>query len=186
MGTRFNKAEIMRRAHDLARTGLGPYRYLFKTALRMAWAEARRAMQSPADRLREAIQVLECKDRWSREDYATHDRLLAELRTLEVQASAEREQKRALIESAKGRICAVTFTKKDGSERVMKIQPAKLKFHIKGEDGDQAARKASAIRKSRHPHLMPVWDVEAAAPRSVNLATVSRIVVDGAAHRFAG
>ncbi len=32
--------------------------------------------------------------------------------------------------------------------------------------------------------LMPVWDVEAKAPRSINLATVTRIATGGHVHTF--
>ena len=97
-----------------------------------------------------------------------------------------RRQKRPLlIASAGGRFCAVTFTKKDGSERVMRVQPAKLRHHVKGDAATDAGKRATATRAQRHPNLMPVWDAEKDAPRSVNLATVSRIAVNGQVHSFA-
>ena len=37
------------------------------------------------------------------------------------QAKAEMEAKRRMIAAAKGRFVSVTFTKKDGSERVMRV-----------------------------------------------------------------
>ncbi|WP_210528972.1 hypothetical protein [Rubellimicrobium arenae] len=93
--------------------------------------------------------------------------------------------KRDLIASAGGRFCAVTFTKKDGSERLMQVQPAALRHRLKGEAASDAARRATFTRQERHPHLLPVWDVRARGPRSINLATVSRIAVNGGVHRFA-
>ena len=80
--------------------------------------------------------------------------------------------------------CRRIFTKADGTERTMCIQPASLKFHVKGDRASQSARTAARTRAIRHPHLMPVWDADRAAPRSVNLATVSRIAVDGHVHHY--
>ena len=94
--------------------------------------------------------------------------------------------RRDLIESAGGRFCGVTFTRKDGTERRMQVQPAALPFHVKGEAASERAKRATFTRQERHPHLLPVWDVRARAPRSINLRTVSRIAVDGQVHRFAG
>jgi hypothetical protein len=96
----------------------------------------------------------------------------------------ELAQKRDLITSAGGRFCGVTFTKKDGTERRMQVQPAALDLRVKGEAASERARRATLTREARHPHLLPVWDVRAGAPRSINLATVSRIAVDGQVHRF--
>jgi ribosomal protein S12 methylthiotransferase accessory factor YcaO len=93
--------------------------------------------------------------------------------------------KRALLEAAGGRFCAVTFRKKDGTERRMQVQPATLRTRLRGDAASEAARRATRTREARHPHLLPVWDVRARAPRSINLATVSRIAVDGQVHRFA-
>ena len=67
----------------------------------------------------------------------------------------------------------------------MKVQPAVLRSRVKGEAATDAGRKASATRKARHPHLLPVWDVEARGIRSVNLATVSRIAAGGTVRAFA-
>jgi len=109
---------------------------------------------------------------------------VAALREAEDEAQAVMEAKRKLIASAKGRFCSVTFRKKDGSSRVMRIQPATLRHHVKGLEASESARKAAETRAQRHPHLLPVWDAENAAPRSVNLKTVSRIAVNGAVHHF--
>lgn len=91
----------------------------------------------------------------------------------------------ALIASAKGRFCSVTFIKKDGSVRVMNIQPATIKSHLVGEDASESAKKATATRKERHPHLLPVWDNAKQAIRSVNLDTVTEIKVDGEVYQYA-
>ncbi len=97
----------------------------------------------------------------------------------------ELAQKRDLIASAGGRFCGVTFAKKDGSERRMQVQPAALRLRQKGDAASDRAQRATHTRQERHPHLLPVWDVRARAPRSINLRTVSRIAVDGRVHHFA-
>ena len=57
--------------------------------------------------------------------------------------------------------------------------------NVKGDDATPSARKAAETRRERHPHLLPVWDADKRAIRSVNLSTVTRITVDGHTHRFA-
>ena len=84
-----------------------------------------------------------------------------------------------LITSAKGQFCSVTFIKKDGTRRVMTIQPAKLKFEVKGESGSEPHRRAAETRATTHPNLFPVWSVDAKGVRSVNLDTVEKIRVGG-------
>lgn len=160
--------------------------------LRQAWHRAKMAVyraqvaEAPkADRIRAALSDLQNNDHWTAADYATHEALTTELRDLDAEDRADELEKRDLIESAKGRIASVTFTKKDGTERTMKVQPAKLKFHVQGDNASESARKAVAVRKARHPHLIPVWDVEAQAPRSVNLATITAITVDGMTRAYA-
>ena len=96
----------------------------------------------------------------------------------------QHDEKRALINSAKGQFCSVTFIKKDGSRRVMIIQPAKIKFEVKGDDACEAAKKATATRQERHPNLFPVWSVDAGAIRSVNLDTIEKIRVGGQEFAF--
>ena len=66
----------------------------------------------------------------------------------------------------------------------MRIQPAALRQHLKGNEAAPSARRAAETRAQRHPHLMPVWDADKHATRSVNLATISRIAVDGAVHEY--
>ena len=67
----------------------------------------------------------------------------------------------------------------------MRIQPASLKLHVKGDAATDAGRKGAETRAARHPHLMPVWDAEKKAIRSINLSTVTRIAVGGQVHTFA-
>lgn len=78
----------------------------------------------------------------------------------------------------------VNFTKKDGTERTMKVQPAALKFRVKGQAASEAAQKAVVSRAANDPNLLNVWDVERAGPRSINLDTVSRIAAGGEVHFF--
>ena len=92
--------------------------------------------------------------------------------------------KRDIIASSQGRFASITFTKKDGTVRKIRVQPAKLKFHLKGEDASDAGRRAAETRKANHPNLLPVWDIEAFAARSVNLETISRIAANGTVHTF--
>jgi hypothetical protein len=91
---------------------------------------------------------------------------------------------RALVESAKGRFCAVDFIKRDGSLRRMIVQPAALKFHIKGSAASLAAQKRNEAWKANNPNLMPVWDVEKEAIRSINFDTVQRIAIDGEVYNY--
>ena len=173
---------IMTRAWEILRCNFGGKvtRHKLRMALEDAWMEAKMAVKraTESDEVRtfkDSILCIESKSRITERDYE-------ELRSL--RAALGIAQKRALIESAAGRFASVVFTKKDGSQREMRVQPAKLKFHVKGSAASEAAQRAVETRKARHPHLLPVWDVEASAPRSVNLATVSRIAVDGAVHEY--
>lgn len=84
---------------------------------------------------------------------------------------------RSLIESAGGQFASVTFVKKDGTERLMQVQPAAGKFHVVGDAASPSAKQAVETRKENHPNLLPIWDVAAQAFRSVNLDTVKRVVV---------
>ena len=95
------------------------------------------------------------------------------------------EGMKALISSAKGRFCSVTFIKKDSSVRVMNIQPAAITKNLVGDDACDSAKKAVATRKERHPNLLPVWDNGSQGIRSVNLDTVTEIKVDGAVYKYA-
>ena len=89
-----------------------------------------------------------------------------------------------LIMSAKGQFCSVTFVKKDGTRRVMTIQPAKLKFEVKGADGSESHQRGAETRAVAHPNLFPVWSVDAKAVRSVNLDTVESIKLGKKYHEF--
>ena len=94
------------------------------------------------------------------------------------------EQIKAKIESAKGQFCAVEFIKKDGTVRKMTIQPATLKFKVKGDAASDKAKRATATRKANNPHLLAVWDVKAQGVRSINLDTLTRLSVGGKTWEF--
>lgn len=79
----------------------------------------------------------------------------------------ELRAKRDLIASAGERFCAVTLRKKDGSERRMQVQPAALRLRRRGEAASDLTRRATFTPQERHPHLLPVWDLRARAPRSI-------------------
>lgn len=74
-----------------------------------------------------------------------------------------------LLEEANSKFITVEFTKKDGSNRVMNIQQAALKYHVKGDEASESAKKAVETRKKNHPELMAVWDVQKQEVRSINL-----------------
>lgn len=173
-------------------------RVLLARALRHAWWKAKQSVfvamrarsaqrqaatlsSRPVSSLRAEIEDMENRSRLGAEGL---DRL-GELRTALAAAEArENESKREIIVGSAGRFCRVVFTKKDGTIRHMTVQPAALKFHVKGESASDAGRKAAATRAERHPHLMPVWDAEKKAPRSINLSTVSQITAGGETHVF--
>lgn len=98
--------------------------------------------------------------------------------------SGTREEKIALIKSAGSRFMSVSFIKKDGTDRLMQIQPAAIKNHLVGDAASDSAKKATATRKANHPNLYPVYDVGKRAIRSVNLDTIHTIVVGGETHAF--
>lgn len=185
----YNRRWIMHRAWELVHQW-NPRRVTprdLARALRFAWRDAKAKLAgkvlpdelSPTER---ALAAMESKNRLSDADH----RRMEELRQAVAHEKAEPEyaQRRSLIASAKGRFASVTFIKKDGTERVMRVQPAKLRRHVKGRGASQPAQRAAETRSERHPHLLPVWDTEKAAPRSVNLATVTRIAVNGSIHVF--
>ncbi|WP_288938820.1 hypothetical protein [uncultured Roseovarius sp.] len=196
----YDRAEIMKAAWVIVRRFQGngeTLPALLSRALTSAWFTAK-LNASAAARQPEALEARSAADLQAQiQDMENRDTLghegierLAELRAAcrvaeqREHAAAELEEKRALIASAEGRFATVVFTKKDGTRRVMRVQPAKLKYHVKGDAACEAAQKAVKTRAARHPNLMPVWDTEAAAPRSVNLETVSRIAVNGAVHEY--
>lgn len=165
----------------------------FAHELRIAWHAAKMAIahMCPIQRTRCAIAVVESKDHLTQQDYARLGVLRAALAAKVSAAQVHDEaapayaEKRQLIESAGGRFCAVTSTKKDGTVRTMQVQPATLKNHVKGDAATDAGKRATMTRRAVHPNLLPVWDAQAKAPRSINLATVSRIAVNGIVHEYA-
>ncbi|MFG6543815.1 hypothetical protein ACGYLM_07365 [Sulfitobacter sp. 1A10445] len=198
---RYNRKAIMTAAWEAVRKAnlaLYGFRTIMRRALKAAWANAKheRAMKARDEqqakaspevaRIQSEIAVLESKTHWERPDYARIGVLRAALRAAQEQAAAAPDYaaKRDLIASAGGRFCAVTFTKADGTERTMQVQPATLQRHVKGDAATETGKRAVETRKARHPHLLPVWDAKARAPRSVNLATILRIAVDGVVHEY--
>ena len=185
----FTRSDVMKAAWAALRT-YGPARDLETLRRRLsremaqAWFTLKRRAQlvamSKIERLQDALSALRNVDRMTPAHRAEEKRL-----TAEIAAEAHKEaapiyaEKAERIAAAGGRFCTVTFTKKDGTERTMQVQPATLRHHVKGGDATDAGKRAVATRKALHPNLLPVWDVAAQAPRSVNLATVSRIAVDG-------
>ncbi|MEM8773363.1 MAG: hypothetical protein AAGD92_17125, partial [Pseudomonadota bacterium] len=173
----FDRSEIFTFAWSIARQELwsrrlpsSELRKLFPDALRKAWAEiklrtaiaAKRAKQAmrPSPAIWADIQNLEHRTTLGHEGINQLAQLRAAYhaaceREAEERALAEMEAKRKMIAGARGRFVSVTFTKKDGSERQMRIQPATLKHHLKGDAASDSARRAAQTRAERHPHLMP-------------------------------
>ncbi|MFG6625014.1 hypothetical protein [Sulfitobacter sp. 1A12056] len=197
----YNRKAIMIAAWEIvrkAKVALYGFRVIMRRALKAAWANAKheRAMEARQEkqeqaspevtRIQSEIAILESKTHWEQPDYARIGVLRAALRAAQEHEAAAPDYaaKRDLIASAGGRFCAVTFTKADGTERTMQVQPATLQRHAKGDAATEAGKQAVQTRKARHPHLLPVWDAKAHAPRSVNLATISRIAVDGVVHEY--
>ena len=199
----YDRAEIMKAAWVIVRRFQGngeTLPALLSRALKSVWFDAKmeasvqatvkaqRKVQNDrtAADIEAEVQDLENRYTLGHEGMQRLSALRASRRAAEQReiTAAELEEKRQLIASAQGRFATVVFTKKDGTRRVMRVQPAKLKYHVKGDAACEAAQKAVKTRAARHPNLMPVWDTEAAAPRSVNLETVSRIAVNGAVHEY--
>ena len=194
--TTLNRSDIMTAAWETYRRFNSTLPFCaraFGYELRIAWHKAKMAIARlcPIQRTRCAIAALESKAKLTQPDYARLGVLRAALYAKIEAAQAHEEaapayaEKRQLIEAAGGRFCAVTFTKKDGTERTMQVQPATLKNHVKSDAATDAGKRAIATRKATHPNLLPVWDAIAKAPRSINLATVSRIAVNGQIHDYA-
>ncbi|KAA9010159.1 hypothetical protein [Histidinibacterium aquaticum] len=168
-------------------------RPLFRRYLREAWVNAKTRMELARAKAELEARSVDCL---SREIEHIENRSiigidganrLAKLRCALARAR-EREDfaaKRELIATGTGRFVAVTFTKKDGAERTMTVQPDALRSRLKGEDASDAGRRASQTRAERHPNLMPVWDAQKRVCRSINLATISRIAANGQVHTFA-
>lgn len=197
----YNRQAIMTAAWEIVRkanVALYGFRVIMHRALKAAWANAKheRAMNALRDkqeqaspevtRIQSEIAMLESKTHWEQPDYARIGVLRAALRAAQEHEAAAPDYaaKRDLIASAGGRFCAVTFTKADGTERTMQVQPATLQRHVKGVAATEGGKQAVQTRKARHPHLLSVWDAKAHAPRCVDLATISRIAVDGVVHEY--
>lgn len=206
----FDRAHIMTEAWIIARRFAGnpeTWGQRLSRALKLVWWNAKEASRQAVALARAAAEKaahfagrsaaciraeVEDMENTDRLGFAGIERLSEARRALAVAEAREADAaaedfaaKRALIAAGQGRFCVVTFIKADGSRRVMLVQPASLKFHVKGDAATEAGRKAVATRAQRHPNLLPVWDAEAKAPRSINLATVLTIKVDGATHTFA-
>lgn len=188
----YNRTDIMNTAWANTRDLMQRFGYsasqlrdVFRIELAKAWQKAKAAAAlatRSAASLRDEVTALENRTHLGHDGLSLLDNLRAAL--VDAEAREAMEAKRQMIAAAQGRFCSVTFTKKDGSERTMRIQPAALRHHVKGAKAAPAARRAALTRAKRHPHLMPVWDADKHAPRSVNLTTISRIAVDGAVHHF--
>jgi hypothetical protein len=93
---------------------------------------------------------------------------------------------RDIIKSSKSSIMSVTFTKIDGSERVISFNPLTAKG-LAGDKASDSAKQAVETRKVNNPHLISVCDQSLLAKgddpkkcwRSVNLDTIKRIKVKG-------
>lgn len=95
-------------------------------------------------------------------------------------------QIRALIETAGSRFVSVEFRKVDGSTRRMLVNPAKLRSEMQHDNGNKSEShiRGAATRKAQNPNLLNVWDHHKDAPRSINLATLDRIKIDGVEYRL--
>ncbi len=172
----------------LARNPLGNWAPAFARYLREAWTNEKSRLRN----VRRAAQLAgmtasELRAQIDRAEYGTrrpNDFYLVELRTAlgALKVEEANAAKRNLIRAAD--ICTVTFTKANGERRVMRVEARRVTEHVKGENASRSARIASHTRAFRHPHLLPVWDSEANAIKSVNLTTISRIETAEATHNF--
>jgi len=90
-------------------------------------------------------------------------------------ADEKREFIKKLLEEANSKFITVEFTKVDGSNRVMNIQQASLKYHVKGEAASESAKKAVETRKKNNPNLMAVWDNTKGEIRSIDLDKTHKV-----------
>lgn len=98
--------------------------------------------------------------------------------------SEKRMLVRGIIDAANSQFVSVSFIKKDGSTRVMNVQPFAIRSHIVGEAASESMQRAVATRKENHPNLYNCWDVQANSARSINLDTVFLIKAQGKVHNF--
>lgn len=207
MNLTINRTELMtlawriaRQEHWTRRLGPGELCPLFPAALKQAWATMkmkaayRRKVLTeagrPSSEIKYDIICLENKTTLGIDGLQRLSLLQrAHSEALEREAFEEKQAdyaaKRELIASSGSRICSVTFTKKDGNERVMRVQPAAIQSHLKGADAAPAAFRAARTRQTNHPNLLPVFDAAKGAIRSINLDMVSRIAVAGQVYEYA-
>lgn len=164
-------------------------RSVFADELRRAWVDAKNAAILAArtiDSLRAEFQHLENKTTLGWEGLQRITLLQSVIAKKKRDAElADFAAKRDLIASTAEDTCSVTFIKKDGTLRQMRVKPSELGKRIKGDQATKAGRKAAQTRRERHPNLFPVWDADKDAVRSINLATVTRIATNGVVHTFA-
>lgn len=123
----------------------------FGWALTEAWRRAKRPPTQPvaqrsAASLWDEVQSLENRTRLDHHGLNRLSEVRAEYYQAQAHEKAEADlaEKRELIASAKGRFCSVQFTKKDGTERIMRVQPATLKFHVRGDAASEAGKRTTA------------------------------------------
>ena len=75
---------------------------------------------------------------------------------------------KAMMDANKTKIMTVTFTKKDGTERVMNCMKGVTK-HLRGGDSTTAHKD----------NLVTVWDMQKGAYRCINLNTVRQLKAGG-------
>lgn len=73
-----------------------------------------------------------------------------------------------------GKIFTVTFTKKDGTERVMNCRTG-VKKHLKGGE-----LKYSPLDKG----LLPVYDIQKKGYRMINASTIKEVKIQGNVIKF--
>lgn len=79
---------------------------------------------------------------------------------------------RAELQQALSKLNAdITFTKKDGTERVMKCT-------LRSDVVVPYEKKTDIVREGKD-NIMPVWDLEAEAWRSVNMETIKEVTYHG-------
>ena len=88
---------------------------------------------------------------------------------------ATQDSIRQLIESSKGKIFSVCFTKKDGTDRVM-VGKLGVKKHLKGGDSTTAHLR----------YLITCFDMQKGAYRSINLETVKWVKLGGTVYEVPG
>lgn len=86
-------------------------------------------------------------------------------------SSSLAEKKDALKTLLKAADCTVTFTKKDGTERVMKCT-------LRESVAIPYEKKTDRTREPKED-ILPVWDLEANAWRSVTVSQIQTVEING-------